>query len=140
MELDANSKVNEVIDFLIASLKSEFDLQVSSKAEKIIEYQLGAFSKESNSKQGLQDGLNTTVGRIDIPVTYEETRLAFQTAIDERNLEQLLLIYNRKTLLNRLSGIFGLANGEYGKLLVRLLKGSRQTEIIEALKQYLPEI
>lgn len=140
LELDANSKVNEVIDFLIASLKSEFDLQVSSKAEKIIEYQLGAFSKESNSKQGLQDGLNTTVGRIDIPVTYEETRLAFQTAIDERNLEQLLLIYNRKTLLNRLSGIFGLANGEYGKLLVRLLKGSRQTEIIEALKQYLPEI
>ena len=138
--MDANAKVNEVIDFLIASLNAEFDVQVSSKAEKIIEYQLGAFSKESNSEQGIQDGLNTTIGRVDIPVTYEETRVAFQTAIDDRNLEQLLLIYNRKSLPNRLSGIFGLANGEYGKLLVRLLKGSRQTELIAALKQFLPEI
>jgi hypothetical protein len=55
-------------------------------------------------------------------------------------LKQLLLIYNRKSLPNRISSIFGLANGEYGKLLVRLLKGSRQNEIILALKEYLPEL
>jgi energy-coupling factor transporter ATP-binding protein EcfA2 len=140
LEMDSNAKVNEVIDFLIASLNAEFDVQVSSKAEKIIEYQLGAFSKESNTEQGLQDGLNTTIGRIDIPATYEAARVAFQTAIDDRNLEQLLLLYNRKSLPNRLSGTFGLANGEYGKLLIRLLKGSRQAELIAALKQFLPEI
>jgi energy-coupling factor transporter ATP-binding protein EcfA2 len=140
LELDPNAKVNEVIDFLITSLTAEFDVQVSSKAEKIIEYKLGAFSKESNSELGIQDGLNTTIGRIDIPVTYEETRVAFQTAIDSRDLGQLLLIYNRKSLPNRISGIFGLASGEYGKLLIRLLKGSKQIEIITALKQFLPEI
>ncbi|MBK8842578.1 MAG: hypothetical protein IPO33_06895 [Saprospiraceae bacterium] len=78
--------------------------------------------------------------RIDVSATYEESRVAFQNAIDERNLEKLLLIYNRKSLPNRLSGTFGLAKGEYGKLLVRLLKGSRQAELIAALKQFLPEI
>ena len=140
LEFNANTKVNEVIDFLIISLTSEFDVQVSSKAEKIIEYKLGAFSKESNSEQGLKDGLNTTIGRIDIPATYEETRVAFQKAIDSRDLNQLLLIYNRKSLPDRISGIFGLVNGEYGKLLVRLLKGDKQAEIITSLKQFLPGI
>jgi len=140
LELDAETKINEVIDYLIASLTSEFDLQVSSKAEKIIEYQLGAFSKETNTEQGIVDGLNTTIGRIDIPTTYETSRVLYQSAIDSRDLKQLLLIYNRKSLPNRISPIFGLANGEYGKLLIRLLKGSRQNEIITALKEYLPEL
>lgn len=140
LELDANDKVNEVIDFLITSLTSEFDIQISSKSEKIIEYKLGAYSKEANTEQGLVDGLSTTLGRIDIPVIYEESRVLYQTAIDSRDLEKLLLIYNRKSLPDRISRIFGLANGEYGKLLVRLLKGSRQIEIITALKQYLPNL
>lgn len=140
LELDAVVKINEVTDFLIDALTTEFDLQVSSKAEKIIEYKLGAYSKEANNEQGLIDGLNTTLGRIDIPAIYEESRILYQSAIDNRDLKKLLLIYNRKSLPNRISGIFGLANGEYGKLLVRLLKGVRQNEIVIALKEYLPEL
>ena len=140
LELDANEKVNEVIDFLIEALSSEFDNQVSSKAEKIIEYKLGAFSKEANTEQGLKDGLTTTLARIDIPSIYEHSRNLYQTAINERNLEKLLLIYNRKSLPDRISRIFGLGNGEYSKLLVRLLKGSKQAEITSALQEYLPEL
>jgi energy-coupling factor transporter ATP-binding protein EcfA2 len=140
LELNVEQKINEVIDYLISSLNSEFNVQVSSKAEKIVEYKLGAYSKESNSEQGLKDGLDTTLSRIDIPTIYETTRATYQDAIDNRNLEQLLLIYNRKSLPNRISSIFGLANGEYGKLLVRLLKGTRQNEIVNALKQFLPEL
>jgi len=126
--------------FLINALNFEFDIQVSSKAEKIIEYKLGAYSKEANPEQGLVNGLATTLGRIDIPRIYEESRILYQTAIDNRNLEQLLLIYNRKSLPNRISGIFGLAKGEYGRLLVRLLKRTHQTEIVTALKAYLPNL
>lgn len=140
LELDTHAKVNEVIDFLIEALSSEFDNQVSSKAEKIIEYKLGAFSKEANTEQGLEAGLATTLARIDIPSIYEYSKSLYQTAIDERNLEKLLLIYNRKSLLDRISRIFGLGNGEYSKLLVRLLKGSKQAEITSALQEYLPEL
>jgi len=67
-------------------------------------------------------------------------RIVYQQAIDERDLRQLLLIYNRKSLPNRISRIFGLTKGEYSKLLVRLLKGSRQTEITTALQDYLPTL
>jgi hypothetical protein len=140
LELNVDEKINEVINFLIEALTSEFDTQVSSKAEKIIEYKLGAFSKESNSEQGLIDALNTTLSRINIPDIYEQSSALYQAAIDDRNLDKLLLIYNRKSLPDRLSGIFGLARGGYSKLLVRLLKGTKQEEIISALQEYLPEL
>jgi hypothetical protein len=140
MQLNADPKINEVIDFLIDALRDEFDVQVSSKAEKIIEYKLGAFSKEANTEQGLIKGLETTISRINIHKIYEEVSIQYHNAIENRNLDQLLLIYNRKSLPDRISPIFGLNKGEYSKLLVRLLKSSYKSEIIKALKDYLPDL
>ncbi len=140
LELNPDDKVNEVIDYLVSSLEAEFEIQVSSKSEKIIEYKLGAYSKESHNQQGLENGLATTLGRINIDEIYSETAQKYSEAIDERNLEKLLLIYNRKSLPDRISGIFGLGNKEYGKLLIRLLKGAKKTEIIIALKECSPTI
>ena len=140
LELDAEQKVNEVIGFLCESLNAEFDVQVSSKVEKIVEYKLGAFSKEDHNRLGVENGLQTTLGRIDIPAIYAATEADYRAAIDQRNLQNLLLIYNRKSLPDRISNIFGLGNGQYGKLLVRLLKGSRKDELTAALKENLPII
>ncbi len=136
---DENTKVNEVVDFLVDSLKTEFDTQVSSKAEKIIGYKLSAFSKESDSEQGLSDALNTTMSRIDIHTVYENTKSIYQEAIDNKDINSLLKIYNRKSLLTRISRIYGLNNGEYEKLLIRLLKGSQKESIISELKTFLPD-
>ncbi len=138
--LNSQDKVNEVIDFLIGALTAEFEVQVSSKAEKVIEYKLGAFSKKSHSEQGLIEGLEETIGRINISHFYTQCKNDFQQAMDTRSLERLLLLYNRKSLPDRISGIFGLAQGQYGKLLIRLLKGPKQNEIVDALKVYLPQL
>jgi len=135
-----DQKINEVIDYLINSLNQEFEVQVSSKAEKIIEYKLGAYSKESHNQEGLEKGLETALGRINIESIYTETVNKYQEAISERNLEKLLLIYNRKSLPSRISGIFGLGNGQYEKLMIRLLKGVKKEDIINALRQYLPNV
>lgn len=140
LELDPAQKVEEVIDFLCQSLDAEFDVQVSSKVEKIVEYKLGAYSKEGHNQAGIENGLQTTLGNIDIPAIYGATNGIYREAIDQRDLQKLLLIYNRKSLPDRISPIFGLGNGEYGKLLIRLLKGSHKDELIAALKENLPEI
>jgi energy-coupling factor transporter ATP-binding protein EcfA2 len=140
LELNADETVEKVKDFLIDSLNGELELQISSKAEKIIEYKLGAYSKKRNNKQGLIDALAETNSRINIDEIYQQCDTLFKTAIDNRDLERLLLIYNRKSLPNRISGIFGLGKGEYEKLMLRLLRGSKTVEITNALKQYLPNI
>ena len=99
-----------------------------------------AYSKEGNHLEGVEKGLQTTLARIDVPTIYASTQAKYQEAIDERNLQKLLLIYNRKSLPDRISGIFGLGTGQYGNLLVRLLKGSKKIELIDALRQVLPNI
>jgi len=92
LELDSDQKVNEVIDYLCNSLNDEFDVQVSSKAEKIVEYKLGAYSKEGNNQQGVEDGLLTTLGRIDVAAIFASTEAIYREAIDNRDLQKLLLI------------------------------------------------
>ncbi|WP_334125416.1 DUF4435 domain-containing protein [Empedobacter brevis] len=138
LELNDDEIFGKVVDYFIEALKQEFDVQISSKAEKIIEYRLGAFSKQAHSIKGLSDALDVTLSRINIEEIYAQCSQLFQKAIDERDYQTLLLIYNRKSLPNRISPIFGLGKGEYEKLLVRLLKGSRKHEIIENIKPYLP--
>jgi len=109
-------------------------------AEKRIQYLLGAFSRETDDKQGLINGLKTTMDRIAIEAIYTECKSAFDTAIASNSLNDLLRVYNRKSLPTQISGIFGLKNGEYGKLLVRLMKGEKQQSIISALKEYIPSL
>jgi hypothetical protein len=140
LELNADNIVTQVTEFLINALQEEFEIQVSSKAEKIIEYKLGAFSKRSHSEQGLVDALQETLSRINIGEIYAQCRREFQNAIDSRNLDQILLIYNRKSLLDRISPIFGLGRSQYSQLFIRLLKGPRRDELVAALRNYLPHL
>jgi len=109
-------------------------------AERRIQYLLGAFSKSSNDKAGLSSALGVTVGRIDVNVIYNECKVEFDKAIAANSLDELLRVYNRKSLPTRISGLLGLANGEYKKLLVRLMKGPKRQDLVAALQKYLPTL
>lgn len=135
---DPNQVVEKVAQYIRSALASELELQISSMAERRLQYLLGAFSKTSNDKQGLINGLGVTLGRIDVDVIYGECKREFDTAIASNSLDELLRVYNRKSLPARISGILGLANGEYKKLLVRLMKGQKRLAVTTALQRYLP--
>jgi hypothetical protein len=137
---DPDDAVSKVTHFVSTALTGELELQVSSMAERRIQYLLGAFSKSSNDQSGLVDGLNVTLSRIDIGRIYGECKGEFDRAIASNRLDELLRLYNRKSLPARISGILGLANGEYKKLLVRLLKSPKQQAVVDALQGYLPNL
>lgn len=135
---DPDYVVGEVTKYISTALNEELELQISSMAERKIQYLLGAFSKSSNDKLGLSNGLNVTLGRIDVEAIYNECQGAFNKAIAANNLDELLRVYNRKSLSGRISKILGLANGEYMKLLVRLIKGPKRQALVAALQKYMP--
>lgn len=137
---DPDDAVRKVAQFVSTALAGELELQISSMAERRIQYLLGAFSKSSNDQSGLVNGLNVTLGRIDVGRIYSECKVEFDTAIDSNRLDELLKVYNRKSLPARISGLLGLANGEYKKLLVRLLKSPKQQAVVTALQRYLPTL
>lgn len=140
LALDPDNAVRKVTQFVAAALTGELALQVSSMAERRIQYLLGAFSKSSNDQSGLVNGLDETLGRIDVGSIYGECKVEFDRAIASNSLDELLRVYNRKSLPERISGLLGLANGEYKKLLVRLLKSPKQQAVVAALQYYLPSL
>lgn len=140
LEQDPDDVVRKVTEFVTSALTNEIDVQVSSMAERKIQYLLRAFSKSENNKTGLVNGLDITLRRIDIEDIYSECQSVFENAISSNSLDELLRIYNRKSLVKRLSALFGLANGEYKKLLIRLMKSTKQQSIVSALQCYLPRV
>jgi hypothetical protein len=137
---DPDSTVNEVFQFIASAMNSEFEVQISSMAERRVQFLLGAFSKVSHNKAGLENGLTETLSRIDIDAIYAQCKAAYEAALASNKLDELLRVYNRKSIVDRISGILGLAKGEYKKLLIRMLKGPHQKTIVSALGTYLPPL
>ncbi len=136
--LNPDDSVRKIYQFVSAALTNELELQISSMAERRIQHLLGAFSKSSNELSGLVNGLNATLGRIDVDRIYAECKSEFDLAISSNRLDELLRVYNRKSLPARISSQLGLVSGEYNKLLVRLLKSPKKQDLVLALQHYLP--
>ena len=95
-------------------------------------------TKLGHTEQGLNDGMTSVLNSFDIATIYAESKTLYQQAIDENSLEKALRLYNRKNLHKRISPVFGLANGEYANIVVRLLKGERKAEIVAAIQDFTP--
>jgi len=138
--LDADKTVKNVTDFIIDCLKKELDVQITNRAEREIQFKLNAYTKLDHSEKGLTDGLNKILATIDIAKIYSDSRHLYEQAIKENSLEKALRLYNRKNLHSRISGKFGLKDGEYIQIILRLLKNDKKKEIIDAIKKFTPTI
>lgn len=136
--LDANSTVAAITTFIINGLTEEFEVQVTNRAQREIQFRLNAYTKLGHSEQGLTNGMTAVLNSIDIASIYATCRALYQQAIDENSLEKALRLYNRKNLPKRISPSFGLANNEYANIVVRLLKSNRKAEIVAAIQNFTP--
>ena len=136
--LDPNATVAAVTTFIINSLTDEFDVQVTNRAQREIQFRLNSYTKLGHTEQGLNDGMTTILNSIDIAAIYSDSRALYQQAIDENSLEKALRLYNRKNLSKRISPSFGLANNEYAKIVIRLLKSDKKAEIVAAIQNFTP--
>lgn len=138
LRLDVNATVATVTAFVINCLTEEFDVQVTNHAEREIQFRLNAYTKVAHTEQGLNDGMTAVMASINVASIYQASRALYQQAIDNNSLEQALRLYNRKNLHKRISPSFGLANGEYAKIVLRLLKSDRKAEIVAAIQNFTP--
>ncbi|RPI06741.1 MAG: DUF4435 domain-containing protein [Ignavibacteriae bacterium] len=138
--LDSDKTVKDVTDFIIKCLEDEIDVQIANRAEREIQYKLKTYSKDSDTEKGLKDGLDKVIASLDTSKIYSANKAIYQQAISERSLEKILLLYNRKNLPKRIAAYFGLKEGEYINLILRLLKGDKKKEIIGAIKLFTPTI
>jgi len=138
--LNPEEKVKEVSAFVIKCLKEELDVQISSRVEREVQFRLKAYAKNNHSEQALIDGLDKLIKMIDIPKIYSDTRKLYQEVIEPNNYEKTLRLYNRKNLHCKISTVFGLDEGEYINVLLRMLNSKKREDIIAAVKPYIPHI
>ena len=141
MALENISEILEKVkDYLFEEFKKEKDVQITAICEREIRYKLSRFQKNGNGLDALRMQYTNHVKTIDLDKMYTEIEVKVNKIIAEKNLDELLVIYNRKSLHQRVSHFFMLANNEYPQLVLRLLKTEKKTDIVNALKKHMPQI
>ena len=134
----------EILDavqkFILSNLNSELENQISLHATLGLKYRLSLFEKKGTGKDALKQALSNLVGEINVDDVYDISSNLFNNILAEADYEKALMFYNRKSLASRISKLFGLREGQYGELILRLIKTEMKTEIVDALSLYLPKV
>ena len=138
--IDPDRAGGEAAGFILGELAAELELQIANHAEREIQFLLGAFTKTEATQQGLVDGFGALIASIDVPSIFAESKGIFDGIMSSGDVNSALRHYNRKTLAKRISKVFGLKDGEFVKLVIRLLKTDKKDEIVAALKAFAPNI
>jgi ABC-type cobalamin/Fe3+-siderophores transport system ATPase subunit/uncharacterized protein (DUF2267 family) len=131
-EADFTNASQAVFSYLKAELENQISLQVLSE----IKFQLNKFPENLIGINTIKETMITHVNGINIEAIYEDIKKKFELAIAEKNYDQILELYNRKSLAKRLSAALGLLDGELENTVIRLARSESQSEICSALKKY----
>lgn len=132
--------LEEVKDFLFNAFEKEKDVQITSMCEREVQYRLSRFQKDGIGLDAFRKQYENFVKSIDIDKLYKTVEERTEKVIAEKNLEELLKIYNRKSLHQRVSKIFNLSNNGYPQLVLRLLKTDKKDVIVNALRKHMPQL
>lgn len=138
--LDVDNILTSVKAFLFSEFEKEKDLQITSICEREIQYKLSRFEKDGDGIKALKSQYESYVQSIDIDNIYKSVEEKVNKILADQDLDKLLMVYNRKSLHVRVSDSFKLSKKEYPKLVLRLLKTEKKTEIINALRKHMPKL
>jgi ABC-type cobalamin/Fe3+-siderophores transport system ATPase subunit len=133
---DANADFQSVSNTIFQRLQDELETKVSLQVASEIKFKLNMFDEKSKGANALTSALQSLADGIDVGKIYSQTLTEFNTAISKKDFENLLSIYNRKSLSSQAGNALGLANGELPEMVVRLAKGKGREEVANALKKY----
>ena len=141
MALDNIPEVlKNVKNYLFNEFVKEKDAQITAICEREIQYKLSRFQKEGNDYDSLKFQFDSLVKSIDVEGIYKTVEDKVKNIITDKNFDELLKIYNRKSLHQRISAYFKLSKNEYPQLVLRLLKTEKKESIVNVLRRHMPQI
>lgn len=133
---DHISDFQAVASTIFDRLQAELDTQISLHVSNEVLFQLNMFDTSKKGETSISCALQSLIQGIDIGQIYASTSSRFNDVLQSRNYEQLLALYNRKSLSSQVSRSMGLANGSLPSTVVRLAKSDCKDAIRAALKPY----
>ena len=141
MTLDPDTVVDQVKNFVFREFTKEKDTQIKELCSRQIAFKLQQFVKPSgNGLSDLKDAVSTTVASIDLDKLYSDNKRMVEDILKTRDYQQLLFIYNRKSLAGRVSSSLGIANNGYPGMVLNLLKTDKGNAILSELRNVMPSL
>ena len=125
-----------VSNTIFSRLQSELDTQVSLRTSSEVKFQLNMFDTNQKGENRINDALQSLIVNIDVNKIYSDTHTIYSNVLQNKDYEQLLALYNRKSLSSQVSNSLGLANGSLPEMVVRLVRSDCKEMIANALKPY----
>ena len=124
---------------LLEDLEKNKTRVVNAFCEKEIQYKLKNFSSDATMEEDFNHDIQMFLDSIDVHKMYNSILSKVTDILTNNDYESLIRIYNNKGLCCRVGGMIGL-KANYPNVILGLLKGEKRTEIIEAIKSYLPSL
>jgi hypothetical protein len=140
LALDVDKVADLVKQYVIDALTAELEAQVAMHSERRIRYHLSQYTASSSDEAGLKKGYTDLLAGLDISKIAQESRKIISDALASNQVDEILRVYNRKSLADRISTCFGLKHGEYPALVLRLLQGKDRGNLVAALRAALPQL
>ncbi len=134
--LDPELKFNEVKEFVLNQLEKEVERLTSQKTSFEINFKLNALDNKQIGKDKIKEAIAKLVSSIDADKLYDYNFNLFTKIIESKNYDAALKFYNNKGLVSSVSKIMGLGNGEYSKLVLRLINSN--SKLVDHLRKHVP--
>lgn len=138
---DVEKDFTTVKNNVFKQFEQELGNQTCLKTANEVKFKLNNFSEKAKDKLGLEEELNRIIESINIAEIYKNNNELFLDIVEQQNYDKLLCYYNRKSLANQFSGVFGLKNNELVEFIIRHVQknDSDRNEIKSGLKKYFSE-
>lgn len=121
---------------IFSRLQNEFEAQVSLHVSGEVKFLLNMFDTNKKGEQEISNELQRMVSGINVQQLFAMQKDKFEQIIANTNYDELLAVYNRKSLASQASEALGLAKKSLPETVVRLARGECKTSIKNALKPY----
>jgi len=133
-----NEDFLRVKTYVFEEFEKELDNQVLNMWKRELKHKISVHEPICESKESLVEGLHSFIDTLNVQRIYEDHFNKVNEIVEQDSYDQLLSIYNRKTLPSRISPKLGLGKDEYPKFVLRLLREDEGAEIISAMRDSCP--
>lgn len=135
---DDEKVFTEIQEFVLAEMTKSRESIISSMCVKEVRHLLKGFNSQGQSINDIRTDLSNCFSSIDVADIYKKSESAVDEVLNNKDYKGMILMFNNKGLCKQAGCKIGFKK-LYPQVIINLLKGEKREEIINALKEYLPQ-
>lgn len=138
---DVDSVVSNVKTYIIDQrFAGQMDTQIKNAAIYSLKQKLNSVSVHSSKGQSLAESFAKEVGAISAEEELLTQQGRYKEALDNRDYEEVLKLFNEKGLSGSVGKYFGMEDEQYCSKAIAILDSDDEDELLAALQPYVPEL